>query len=229
MTDHLSERFNSTSSEPTQDTVIVYGDISNRGGRVIWALEELGVPYETVKLQLFKGEQRSAEYLALNPKGKVPTLVIKREGGEPEIISESLAILYTLAERYPDRGLTIENSRQMAQLHEWMAFGATELEPPIWIHAKHTFVYPEKRRVADIFPSCHYDYQRALKHLESQLSDGRTWLVGAPFCAADIFIGQTLMWGQLRQLGELGEHVKAYLERLKARPAWVRTFGEAPA
>ena len=63
--------------------------------RVLWALEELGVPYEKVRLDLAAGDQRKPEYLALNPNGKVPLLV---HDGEP--IFESLAILLHLGETF---------------------------------------------------------------------------------------------------------------------------------
>src|SRR5690242_11716885 len=64
--------------------------------RVHWALEELGVPYEKIKLDLTAGDQKKPEYLALNPNGKVPLFV--DEEGRP--IFESLAILLYLGERY---------------------------------------------------------------------------------------------------------------------------------
>ena len=236
-------------------SVIIYGDMKNRAGRIIWALEELGVPYEARGVKLMRGEQRSEEFLALNPKGKVPVCLIpiapneEFNGGETRdeicdethdqvervAVTESVAILYALAERFNASAhestptLLPPRWRGRVRCHEWLAFGETELEPPIWIHAKHSFIYPEKRRVSDIFPSCHYDYQRALKHLESALADGRDWITGDHFCVADVFIGQTLMWGEMRDLGELGPQVMAYLERLKARPAWARTFSRSEA
>ena len=203
---------------------IVYGGPSNRGARVIWALEELGLTYQVSDLALFKGEQRSPEFLTLNPKGKVPTLKISRSEDDLEIITESLAILYVLAQRYGQGHLWPNDPKAQASCHQWMAFGATELEPPVWTHAKHTFVYPQKRRVPDIFPSCVYDYKRALNHVESELSDGRRWLCGDHFCVADLFIVHTLMWGELRQLGELPERTRAYVSRAKARPAWQRVY-----
>ena len=212
---------------------IVYGSMKNRGGRIIWALEELEQPYKVVDLQLFKGEQRQPDYLNINPHGKVPTLVIPHSpsiasaeessltSSEEEVITESLAILLTLTERH--KSLMPIDIRERAQCHHWLAYCATELEPPLWTHAKHSFVYPTKRRVSEIFPSCLYEYQRALNHIEQILSDHRPYLTSC-FSIADIFVGQTLMWGRSRELGERGALTEAYIKRLKARPAWRRAY-----
>jgi len=208
--------------------IVIYGGPTNRGGRAIWALEELGLTYEVRDLKLFEGEQRSPEFLRLNPKGKVPLLALSSSDGEVENISESLAILYVLAERYGQAKLWPGSLSAQTCCHQWMAFGATELEPPIWVHAKHSFIYPKKRRIPDIFPSCEYDYQRALKHVEFELSDGRQWLCGDHFCIADIFIAHTLIWGESRQLGVFGELTHAYVTRAKERPAWIRVYASDP-
>ena len=204
----------------------VYGGPTNRGGRALWALEELGLTYEIKNLALFKGQQRSPDYLALNPQGKVPTMVISSPDPDaqrnPEVITESLAILYVLAQRYGQGHLWPLDLHDQARCHQWLAFGVTELEPPIWIHAKHTFIYPEKRRIPEIFPSCTYDYKRALHHIENTLSDGRQWLCGAQFYIADLLIAHTLMWGEQRQISVLPKHTHDYLNRAMARPAYQR-------
>ena len=209
--------------------VTVYGGPSNRGGRALWALEELGIAYEVKNLALFKGEQRSPDFLAINPKGKVPTLTIAHPDYDLEVITESLAILCVLAQRYGQGRLWPSENRIQARCHQWLAFGVTELEPPIWIHAKHSFIYPEKRRVNEIFPSCMYDYKRAVLILEGALSDERPWLCGDRFYIADLLIAHTLMWGELRQLGELPKYTRDYLSRAKARPAWSRVYGAEPS
>ena len=206
--------------------LVLYGGKQNRGGRAIWALEELGLSYQLNRLNLFQGEQRHPEFLALNAKGKVPTLLIYHDENQCEVITESLAILYTLAERFTDISLIPTTPHQRAQCHQWLAFGATELEPPVWIHAKHSFVYPEKRRVPEIFPSCLHDYKKATKILETSLQKEGPWICGANFSIADILIGHTLMWGRTRGLDCLGEQTQQYVDRLMARPAWRRAFVE---
>ena len=219
----------------TKPTYTLYGSMRNRGGRIIWALEELKQDYTLIDLQLFKGEQRAPKFLKLNPHGKVPTLVIgKTQDDETntdslnqEVLVESLAILYTLAERH--QALLPAEYKDRAQCHQLMAFCATELEPPLWTQAKHSFVYPKKRRVPEIMPSCLFEYQRALNYLESVLGDERDYLLGSEFSLADIYIGQTLMWGRSRKLGELGIYCSAYIKRLRSRPAWERAISTVTA
>src|SRR6266516_4392854 len=78
----------------TMGIVFYYTPMSS-ATRVLWALEELGVPFDKVKVDLSKGEQRQPEFLKLNPNGKVPTMVID---GQP--VFESLAMLLHLGETY---------------------------------------------------------------------------------------------------------------------------------
>src|SRR5882762_4049265 len=90
------------------------------------ALEEIGAPYRIEVVAFMSGQHRSAEYLALNPKGKVPTLVVD---GEP--LSENVAILTWLAERFPQADLlpTPENSFSRARLISDLAYCASGLHP----------------------------------------------------------------------------------------------------
>jgi glutathione S-transferase len=206
-----------------QTEYVLYGSMKNRGGRVIWALEELEQTYELVDLKLFEGEQRTPNFQAINPHGKVPVLIIHDGNqGSSEVVTESLAILYVLAERH--QSLLPPSPHSRALCHHWLAYCATELEPPLWMHAKHTFVYSKKRRVEAILPSCLYEYQRALNHIEKILSDGRDYVLEDGFSLADIYVGQTLMWGRSRSMGTLGDFTEAYIKRLKGRPAWRRAI-----
>ncbi len=90
------------------------------------ALEEVGVAFEAQVIRFLKGQHKSPEYRALNPKGKVPTLVI-----DGEVLTETVAILAYLADRYPTAGLlpesqsTLERARQLADL----SYCASTLHP----------------------------------------------------------------------------------------------------
>src|SRR5262245_24640277 len=88
-----------------------------------WAVEELGVPYEKVRIDLAAGEQRKPEYLALNPNGKVPLLVAD---GVP--IFESLAILLFLGETYgADKKLFPKSGAEHAEALKWMCWSSVTL------------------------------------------------------------------------------------------------------
>jgi glutathione S-transferase len=75
--------------------IVFYYTPMSSATRVHWALEELGVPYDKVKIDLAKGEQKKPEFLKLNPNGKVPLLVVD---GQP--VFESLAMLLYLGDTY---------------------------------------------------------------------------------------------------------------------------------
>ena len=91
--------------------------------RIHWALEELGVPYEKVKLDLTAGDQKKPEFLALNPNGKVPVVV-----DDGMVIFESLAILLYLGERYGvEKDLFPAAIMERAEAFKWMAWGTASL------------------------------------------------------------------------------------------------------
>jgi len=89
------------------------------------ALHEIGVPFESRPLSFQKREQRTAEFLALNPEGKVPTLLVD---GRP--LTEVAAILFYLAKRYPEAHLLPRDDLdQDAQAISWMSFIASTIHP----------------------------------------------------------------------------------------------------
>src|SRR5271165_4392866 len=89
------------------------------------ALHEIGAPFETRLVSFAKREQHSPEYLAINPEGKVPTLLID---GRP--LTEVAAVLYYLAKRFPEAGLWPEDGLEAeAQALSWMSFIASTIHP----------------------------------------------------------------------------------------------------
>ena len=98
-----------------------------RSGRVRWCLEELGVPYELVRLEF--SDRKTPEHLARHPLGRVP--VIEDEEG---CVFESAGICLALADQHPEGGLMPPAaSPARARAYQWTLFGMTELEPPAFI------------------------------------------------------------------------------------------------
>lgn len=92
---------------------------------VHWLLIELGVPHSLVAVDLENNEHKSPRYLALNPAGVVPTLVID---GVPH--SEAAALVLTLADRHPQAGLApAPGSAARAAYYQWAFYGANTLQP----------------------------------------------------------------------------------------------------
>jgi glutathione S-transferase len=196
----------------------VYGCANTRSSRVLWALEEAGAEYEYLAIDLRAGAGWQPEYLALNPGGKVPTLV----DGEL-VLTESAAICTYIGDCFPGSRLTpLVGSSERAQYNQWCYFALSELEQPLWTLAKHTFALPERRRVAAVLDTARWEFSVAAKVLAAGLGR-REFIVGDRFTAADILIAHALGWARAWKLPLEHDHLAAYADRLLARPAWART------
>ncbi|WP_421867146.1 glutathione S-transferase family protein [Motiliproteus sp.] len=195
----------------------VFGYPNTRSLRVTWLLEELGLDYDYHLVDLAKAEHHSDRYRAINPNGKVPAIT----DGEL-VMFESAAIASYLADKYGDNRMIPEIGTLERGLYEqWNRFAVCELEQPLWTIAKSKFALPKEHRVAQIQPTCEWEFQRALQVLSQGLGE-QDYLVGNRFSAADILTAQTLQWGTLFKQAIEQPNLQAYRERLLARPAVAR-------
>ena len=202
-------------------TIQVFGGKDTRAIRVYWMLEELGVPYESHSIDFRQGEHLSPEYLAINPAGKVPAL----KDGDTNLF-ESAAILTYLAEKYDEKGFIPQlGTRERNEFFQWMFYCMAELEQPLWTNAKHKFALPKEWRVPEVRETASFEWKRACK-VVAQSMDGKQFLVGDRFTAADILVGQTLMWGQFIQFDHEKPILDEYVARLKKREAFQKLKGE---
>jgi len=151
----------------------LYEFAPTRSIRARWTLQELGVEFEAVTVDLPAGEQHSTEFLAINPAAKVPALV----DGEV-VLTESVAITVYLAEKYPEKGFLPADPCARAQVTRWLLFTATELEQPLWRITRHTRLYPEDKRLPAEIALAREDFTsmaRVLdKHMEERESSSAT-------------------------------------------------------
>jgi len=192
----------------------LYETPRTRSARCRWVLQELGVPFEAVPVNLSQGEQKRAEFLKLNPYGRVPVLV----DGDL-VLSESVAICLYLADKYADRSLVpTPGSAQRGVHDQWLLFCATELDQPLWQIRRHTVLYPAEQRLPAEVAISRANFQRAATVLEGVLQN-KAYLTGMAFTVADIVVTQTLLWATGYAL--LGDHpgLEAYLDRHMARDA----------
>ena len=197
----------------------VYGCPNTRSTRVVWALEEVGAVYDYHKVDLLVGAGRKPEYLALNPGGKVPTLV----DGDLTL-TESAAICTYIGDSFPASGVTPSvGSPERAQYNQWCFFVMSELEQPLWTITKHRFALPEKRRVPAIIETAQWEWGLAAKILATGLGE-REFIVGEQFTAADILAAQTLAWARAFKMPLGHAPLDAYADRLLARPALARAL-----
>jgi glutathione S-transferase len=189
----------------------LYGSPRTRSDRVTWLLKELELEYEFIAIDFLKQEHRSPDFLKLNPNGKVPVLV----DGDL-VIYESAAICLYLAEKHPEKGLVPQSPSERALCYQWIFFVCNELEAPLWTKAKHTFIYPERKRVPQIFASCDWEFRQRVKTVEEALNS-REFLVGQRFTLADLLMADVLGWGQRQGLLTDTPRCARYLERLQER------------
>lgn len=187
-----------------------YGSPQSSAGRTHWMLEEVGVPYEYHRIDLHDAEQRAA-YRAINPSGRVPFLV----DGELRM-AESAAINLYLAERYKPEmwGWT---AAERAKIYEWTLWGMTNLLSDA-LAVMQAALRQERTREAPIEAARRC--QRLLDQLETGLADG--YLVGRRFTVADVNAGSTVNLALRAQAAEPGPRTRAWIDSLRARPAYER-------
>ena len=199
----------------------LYGFAGTRTQRALWGLKELDADFEFVSVNLLEGEHKRPEFLRLNPAGKVPVLV----DGDL-VIPESAAIVLYLADKYPEKALLPVDPALRAQAYRWIMFAVTELEQPLWRITRHTFLYPpEKRSPADI-ELAREDFATMAAILDTHL-EGREFIVGDTLTVADCVTAYLIDWASECNLIEPFPQLRAYLERLYARPKAPQRIAEA--
>jgi glutathione S-transferase len=192
--------------------VLLYEFAPTRSLRPLWVLQELEIPFDTVTVNLLKGEQRAPAFLKLNPAGQVPVLV----DGDL-VLSESVAISLYLAEKYPRKRLLPEDPTDKAAVYKWLLFTTTALEQPLWRISKHSSLYPEEKRLPAEIPLAREDFVAIADVAEKHLAT-REFLVGDAVSVADFVLAYTLDWAN--EVGLLADfpHLRAYMERMYTRP-----------
>lgn len=190
----------------------LYGIGPSRWLRVLWAMKELDAECELVMVNIPAGEHFKPEFLQLNPAHKVPVLV----DGDL-VLTESAAIVLYLAEKYPDKGLLPSDLAQRAQVYRWIMFTMTELDQPLWRIARHSFIYPEDKRSPADIALAREEFVDMAKVLEQHMA-GREFIVGDTITAADCVAAYTIDWASENKLLDGLPQLRAYLERMYARP-----------
>ncbi len=191
-----------------------------RASRPRWVLEELGVPYDLVRLDPARAETRSAEHLERHPLGHVPVLEDRGQA-----IFESGAICLHLADLFPEkRLLPPPGSVERGLAYQWVLFSVTEMEPPL-IALSAEGKKPEAERDPTATAQARDRFRKAADVLEVALRN-RKFLLGDGFGVADVMVGGTLAWARGFRLLDGLPSVEAYLTRLRERPAWQRAMAD---
>ena len=199
----------------------LYGSPPTRALRVIWLLNELGLEYESHPLDLMAGEATQAPFVDLNPAAKVPVLV----DGDV-VLTESAAIQLYLAEKHPEAGLIPASLEDRGQMYRWMFLLVTEIEQPLWRIARHTFIYPEHKRLPQDVALARRECLAMVAVLERHM-DGREFIVGDRPSVADFNAAYTLDWANEAEMLGAAPRLRAYLQSMYARPTAPPTIAEA--
>ena len=186
----------------------LYHASPSRSSIVLWMLEELGQPYDIHLLSLAKGENRAADYLAVNPMGKVPAL---RHGDT--VITEVAAICTYLADEFPDAKLNIPIGTPRRGVYlKWIFFGPSCIEPAVTDRA-----FPRKEEARRGMLG-YGDFATTMDVVAAAVAKG-PWLMGEQFTAADVVTGSHIRWGMMFKMIPERPEFAAYAARIAARPA----------
>jgi glutathione S-transferase len=190
----------------------VTGTVGTRTLRVLWMLEELGLPFTHVDAGPGSPEARAG-----NPSGKVPILDV--EGVK---ITDSTAILTFLADRHQMLTFpagSLDRARQDSLTH----FVLDELEAAVWTAARHSFVLPAERRVPAIKETLRWELGRSQNVLAGRMDEG-PFLMGEVMTVPDIILAHCLGWMLLAKFEITAPGLRGFLDRMRARPAFQRAI-----
>ena len=202
---------------PDQDLTLYSYNFRSRGERVMWALNEAGLDYRLVRLNPLKGENRTPNFLALNPGARIPVLV----HGD-FVLTESLAILDYVAGLAPELELVPHAGHSAHRYREMMCFMQSEIEAYLWISDQST-------RLRRIYPWPEGTAESAMARVASNLPrltekiSGDGYLLGDRFSNADIYAYHLLVWSAANGVDML-PHVHGYLQNLGNRPGCPETI-----
>ncbi|HVZ91916.1 MAG TPA: glutathione S-transferase family protein [Rhizomicrobium sp.] len=209
-------------------TYILYGDKGSGAFSAEAALAEAGAPYEFKIISLEKNEQREPAFLAINPSGKMPALRLP----EGQIVTESLAILLTLADHFPNAKLLPPQGGPLrAQAYRWLAFMASEIYPIVEISD-----YPNRFVANGDAEALRRKAQERIRErllIVERMCDG-PWFLTSGFSIVDIYAAMFSRWrgsigkdwlakGHIPKLDNLA---RAVSRRPAIEAVWARHFGD---
>ena len=182
---------------------------------VHWLLIELGVGFELSPVDLTTA--RDSAYLALNPTGQVPTLIV-----DGRAVTESAAILMLLAERHPTAGLApAPGEAERAEYLQWMVYLANALMPAFrrWFYAEVTAAPDD---VEAFKADARAGIEAVWRRVDERFADGRPYLLGERLSVADFLLTMLTRWSRNMEMPATSwPHLGVYIARMKQRPGLI--------
>jgi glutathione S-transferase len=221
----LKRRSECEATGTTKDMLTLYATpISANGRKVLALVQQLGLSVLIKTVNVYEGEGKALAYRALNPSGKVPTLV-----DDDFVLTESNAILVYLSEAYGDFSLSSRSHTRRADILRWLFWESSHFQPVLT-----RFLAPRVRQI--LFPDSkarppeteweHPELTPVLDQLESALS-GRDFICGNEICIADFSIaGMTTYFHSTMFPSDGYPAISAWCARMDRLPAWASTAAQ---
>ena len=192
---------------------------NSRAGRIVWLLEELELPYELNRMDFHPKDLKSDEHRARHPLGRVPVL----DDGDVSIY-ESGAIVEYVLERHKNGGLKPPvDSPDFPAYLQWFHYCEGMVMPPVNTIVVQTVLLPPERRDEKALEQAQRLLTKSLVAVDEALA-GKDYLIG-DFSAADIMLGHAcFMSNRLGCVPDEMVNLKAYVERIAARPAFQKAI-----
>ncbi len=200
--------------------IVLYGSPSTASLVVHWLLIELALPHQLIQLDFARCEQKSADYLRLNPQGRVPTLVI-----DGQVLTEAVAIAMHLADRHPEAGLApAPATPTRGDYYRWLLFCANTLQP-----AYRAWFYPAEpageAHVEAAKAQARAAIESAWDQVAAQLEANGPYLLGEQRSVADFVLTMLMRWSRnMPRPTDTWPALHAHAQRMKALPSFAEVY-----
>ena len=183
-------------------------------------LEDIGVPYELIKVDTSKGEQHGAGYLKINPHGRVPTMAY--DGGK--ILYETTAIALFLAERHPEAGFAPKiDSPDRPPFLQWMAYLTNTLQATLGQWWRPSNFIDGADRQAELKAKAEQRTDDIFRFLDNHLAGSGPYLCGKTFYVCDYYLVMLAQWTEFMATPAHGNpHVNKLIRLVMQRPGYAR-------
>jgi glutathione S-transferase len=199
-------------------TIKIYGPTASRAARALWMVNELGVPFEHIALEM--KDLKNPDYIKINPNGKVPAMI----DGDLTLF-ESMAINLYLAKKYNKDGMWPSSIEDQARAYQWSFWAMTEIEKLLLTILVDMFMTPPDSRNPAAVAEAQKAVAKPFKVLNGALQ-GHDYLLGASFTVADLNVASVCTWARLIKFDFAPyPNVGSWLERCLSRPAFKAARG----
>ena len=192
---------------------------TSRAGRIVWLLEELEIKYELNSMKFHPSDLKSEEHRKRHPLGRVPVL----EDGNIILYESGAIVEYILEKHAPGKLKPSVHTDIYPQYLQWFHYCEGMIMPPINIIVVQTILLPKERQNLESLSQAQKLLGKALLPVDKNL-ENKEYLIG-DFSGADIMLGHSLyMSNKLGCVSDEMANIKAYIERIKARPHFIKAI-----